>query len=101
MSKYICRRNKISEIMEKQIIPAIKHKDLDFHKVKNYLISQTGCAETMAEEVILECCLANKIKEVRVLTLPDEKVDEFIKELQEIEKTREEADKRMEEISHG
>lgn len=92
------KRELAKNIILQKILPALKVRDLDYKKVLEYVTHESGCNSIEAQTIITELDIQKKIKEIRILTIPDEAVGDFVKELKEIEEQKKQADLRMEEI---
>ena len=98
---YITQREKITNFIEKQVIPAIKksQKDPDYNLLLSSISENCMCSGQLAEEVLREFFARKKLKEVRYVTLADEELTGWLKELQEEKKRIEqEADKLMQDF---
>ena len=84
--KYKSQNEKVKEIIEKYILPAIKNKDLDYEKTLSFIASESGVSRSTAQDVLLSYIQSGRIAELHLLALPDSKLDEWIKDIKKIEK---------------
>jgi len=99
---YQSQRNRISEIIQKSVIQFLKQKDLDYYKVLDEVCNEIGCSKSIAEDVLKTFISSGKIKEIRILTIPDEKVQSWFEEMREREKeTKEDLNKVEEYVKDG
>lgn len=73
-----------------QIIPCLKNRDLDYQKTIAAICAETHSTINLAEEM-LRTLIPNQIKEIHLLTIPDEKVKSWLEEMQETNKEIKEA----------
>lgn len=85
---YFSNKQKVRNIIETVIIPSLKHRDLDYEKTVLALMNETCSQRGVIEEILKS--FSDKIEEVRILTLPKEKVIGLIQELREQEQKTEE-----------
>lgn len=79
---YQTQREKVKTMVEEKIIPAIRlGKDLDYNLVLEALASNCGTSLSMAEEVLRGFMQTKQIKEIRILTICDEQIVDFLKEV--------------------
>ena len=83
---YKTKKEKINEIIEKAIRIIKLGKDVDYHQLVSEIQSNTGVAEKIVEEQLKIAIQSKKIKEVRILTILDEDIPKFLKDLKEKEK---------------
>jgi len=84
--KYLSKREQLKDIIEKIVIPAIKKKDVDYYKLLIELIDRIGVSKEIVEDVLKSFIISGKVKEIRVLTIPDEKINNWLDDLIKEEK---------------
>jgi hypothetical protein len=94
MSKYISKKEKLKEVIKKYIIPGVQKTDLDYYKILSELVREVGLSMEITEDTLKDFIRSGLLKEVRVITLPDEKVESW---LEEQIKTEKEIKKELEE----
>lgn len=84
--KYITNKEKVAAFITEQIIPYLINntKDLDYEQTINAICSETHSSRIIAEE-ILKSFFPHKIKEIHILTIPDENVKTWLEEMQKKE----------------
>ena len=92
------KRELAKNIILQKILPALKVRDLDYKKVEDYICSETGCISKEVEIIIGELVLQKKIKEIRILTIPDSEINSFVKELRDLENEKKLAEERLQKI---
>jgi hypothetical protein len=97
-------REQIKQQIEQRILPYLKKQDLDYYKVLDGLSADIGASRNMIEAVLRSFINSNKMKEIRTLTLPDEEVGDWLKDITEEEKQQKEeiekADKFVEDLGN-
>lgn len=91
---YISEKRKISDFIEKHILPLIIRNDYSYYDVLELIVKQTKASKRSAKEVLDGFIETKEIKEMRILTVPDEKLDtalslKFEEEKEKIEKDNE------------
>jgi len=81
--QYYSNKQKVKNLIEKVIIPALKTKDLDYEKTILAIMNETATSRNVVEDVLKS--FIGDIEEVRFLTLPKNKVISLIQELKEKE----------------
>lgn len=76
-------RAKIAKHLENRVLPYLKKQDLDYYKVIDGLSSDVGCSKNMIKDVLNSFIDSNKIKEIRVLTIPDEQIKDWLNGLKQ------------------
>ena len=69
--KYLPQRAKVLMFIEQYIIPTIKKRDLDYYEV----------VKGLSQECLQQQIDAGKIKEDRILTIPDNEISSFLEKL--------------------
>ena len=93
-SRYKTKEEKINEFIDKAILPALQKQDLDYDKVVQAVCHELGINENNVDQVIKRFIQMGKIKEIHILTIPDEQVEGFLKEyFEEERKQKKEAEK--------
>jgi hypothetical protein len=96
--KYITKDEKLKEFIENKIIPVIKTKDLDYYKLLSYIEEHTGYSKSRIDEALLVYIRSKRIKEIRLLTVPDEKIEDWLELQKEHEKIKEETEQDIKEV---
>jgi uncharacterized membrane protein len=86
---YTSKREKIREFLDKYIANWVKEKDLDYYKIVDLIKNEIRCDEKSVIEVLDNYVSSNLLKEIRLLTIPDEKINEYL----DLLKKQEEKDK--------
>lgn len=94
-------REKIRVFTEDKLLPVLRERDLDYNEVIKVIIENIGCSQSMAEEGIRVLINMNKIKEIRILTIMDEEVSNWLDDLKEQEVEQKKANEVIEEIEKG
>jgi len=98
MSKYISSREKIKDFIENVIMEKIILQDLDYKETVKYIMVKEGVSKKVVEE-LLNLYIENKrIKEIRVLTISDEKIPDFLEMVAVKETENMEIDKGVKEV---
>lgn len=102
---YQSKLDRIHRFIEKNVLPALEGRDLDVVKVINVICIETGVSESKARECLNRYIDAKIIqKDGSILTIPDEKVDDWYAKLKEREKKEREeeenAKKVLKEMEH-
>jgi hypothetical protein len=87
--KYFSKKDKIQEFIRERVIPAVKIKDLDYEKVVEEIQKKTLSERKMIEEVI-GSFVPKEMKEIRILTIPDEEINDWLSAIVKNEKETEE-----------
>jgi len=87
---YITNKQKMLDFITNQIIPCIKNRDLDYQKTIAAICAETHSTINLAEEM-LKTLIPTQIKEIHILTIPDEKVKTWLDEMKETDKEIKEA----------
>ena len=97
---YQTKRERTINIVENIIIPAIKKSvgDVDYYEVLKAISTRAKITNKEAESVVEEFIINNILKEVRILTIPDEEVSDWLKDYFDKEKEMEEEDKKIKEV---
>ena len=94
-SKYISTREKVMDYIENNILLFLKQKDLDYYEVIKIIKIKTSCSENLIKNILKDYINSGKIKEIRVLTIPDEQIGEWLKNLKEMEEQKEKDDEEV------
>ena len=94
-SKYISTREKVVDYIENNILLFLKQKDLDYYEVVKIIKMKTNCSENLIETTLKDFIDSGKIKEIRVLTIPDEQIGKWLKDLKEMEEQRKKDDEEV------
>lgn len=87
---YETQSAKLIRLIQDDIIPAIQNnKDLDYKKVVNHLSAMTGLQISRVESVLGTFIARGDIKEQRILTIPDEALEGWLKNYVETKKEEE------------
>lgn len=90
---YKSKNDVVREYIENEIVPILKFKDLDFKKVISLVKLKTGAREDIIMFTINNLIENSIIKEEHILTIPDNQVSDWLKELKEDEdKSKKEAE---------
>lgn len=81
---YFSNKKKVEDILTKIIIPSLRKKDIDYDKLIQAIMSETLVSRNIIEDII-KTHIPNEIKEIHILTIPEEKIDGLLKELREEE----------------
>ena len=76
---YQPQREKIVRYIENSLIPVLKDKEVDYSKTISYIANEVGVSEKVIEEVIQLFIKNDKLKEIRSLSLSDQKLLEYLK----------------------
>ena len=79
--KYLPQRAKVLMFIEQYIIPTIKKRDLDYYEVVKGLSQELHASEKNIKECLQQQIDAGKIKEDRILTIPDNEISSFLEKL--------------------
>lgn len=85
-SKYESQEEKISSFFKEKILPALKKQDLDYNKVVNLISVELGVKEEKIKQTISKFIKLGEVKELHTLTIPDDQVDDWLKDLSKTEK---------------
>lgn len=96
---YQSQRDKIKETIEKYVVPFINEKDLEYDKVLSNLSEELSCSKGMVEDVLQTFISSGKIKEIRILTIPDQEVTSWLKEQKDKEEKLKKELKEFEQIN--
>jgi hypothetical protein len=80
-NKYIPIKAKLNDFIDNEIIPLAKKKDLDYYQVVNLLVTRFATTEKLAIDTLGVYFKSNKLKEHRVITIPDEEIPNFLEEM--------------------
>lgn len=75
---YETQKEKVKNFIIEKIMPVLQNKDLDYYELINYIQEKTGQRQKLVEEVLLELKTSKVIKEHRILTIPDEKIQDWL-----------------------
>lgn len=91
------------EFMEKIVIPALEDRDLDYYKLISTAMSDFNIKSKVIEDLLDNFIKADKIKELRILTIPDRKLQDSIKKdnIKEKDLSPEETEKLLQEAKEG
>lgn len=93
MSTYIPIKAKVSNFIEKYVLPAVTfQKDLDYDKVVDGIVESLKVNRNIVESVLNDFIVMNKLKKFSVLTIPDTKVNEFLEYLKVVDKNNQECE---------
>lgn len=81
---YESKRDKVIRYVNDFVIPSIQKKDLDYNLLVSDLCGQFGVSKEVVNEIFQMFMRSGKIKEVRVLTLPDNLVIDWLKKDREL-----------------
>ena len=95
---YQSKRQKISDFFDSKIYPLLKSNDLDYKEILKVIQENTYATESMIEEVIRNKVMMKKIKEIHILTIPDEEIPNFLERLKIIEKEKEKTKEDLDKI---
>lgn len=98
---YISEKKKVKDLLDNKVIPMIKKKDVDYNKLVDAVCKETGSTQRLVKEILQTAINTNQIKEIRVLTIPDEELDDFFQEHYKEEKRIVEDDKEVDEVLDG
>jgi len=76
---YQTNRAKIINFANDKIVPLLKEKDLEYKEVVQIISENVGCSSEMVIDG-LKTLIPNKIKEIHVLTIPDEEVTNWLRD---------------------
>jgi hypothetical protein len=78
-SKYTSNRERLMDFIENTIIPTIKEqKDMNYYKLIDGLSEHFKVKKSLVESIINEYIDRKHIIEYRVLSIPEEKVDDWL-----------------------
>lgn len=95
MGKYESQEAKINSFLESVIIPALEVNDLDYNKVVKNVAFEKGVKEDKVKQSLQILIEMGKIKEIHILTIPDEKFEGMLKNMAT---TRKEVEKEIKEV---
>lgn len=98
MASYVTQREKVSEYITKYIIPALKLKDLDYYETVKYIAGIIGASESLVENVLSGFAASGKLREVRLLTILENELNDFIKDMKQREKDIKEVDEQLDKL---
>lgn len=101
MAGYKTKREQITSFIERYVLTGVKNRDLNYYKLVEGLAIETGSSSSMVEDILRGFIKSGKLKEIRVLTIPDKEIDTFLDNLKKMEKERKEADETMQEIENS
>ncbi len=82
MTKYVTSKEKIYNFILSNIMPVILEQDIDFEKTVLAVAKEMHVSYEQVEHVLSSMC-PEKMKEIKihVLTIPDTKIDDWMKDL--------------------
>lgn len=80
-NQYISQKERIYTFLKTNLLPAIEKKDIDYSDVVKGISMELGVSNKAVEEAIKTFIDSGTIKHISILTIPDEKVSGFIKDL--------------------
>ncbi|MBU1121968.1 MAG: hypothetical protein KKF54_04650 [Candidatus Omnitrophica bacterium] len=98
MAKYTTTRQKVKDYIETNILSFLKQKDLNYNKVIELVKLKTSCSENLIQDILKEFINSGKINEIHILTIPDDKIDEWLQEIREMEAQKKIDDKEVKKI---
>lgn len=99
---YKPNNDRLKDYFDKTVIPSLKEVDIDYYKLIDVISLDLGISETKVNDMLERYKKAKKIKEIRILTIPDELLNDsldFIARKKQVKKEAiEELDKTMSSI---
>lgn len=92
---YKSQREKVIELIERYVIPGLGERDLEYYTLIDGISIQVGTTKGAVIEILNSYISSGKIKEVRVLTIPDSEVGNFIEKLMAKQRNLKEMDQEM------
>lgn len=96
--QYESQEEKINNFLDNKIIPILKKKDLDHDKVIKAICLELGIKKEKVEQSISNLIELGKIKEIHILTIPNDQLDNWLKDFFEKEKEEKKEVKKVDEI---
>jgi len=84
--KYQSQDEKINNFLQNAILPALREKDLDYKKLVKTMCFDLGVKENRVIEALNNLIEMEKIKEIRILTINDDQIDDYVKNLSKKDK---------------
>lgn len=81
MTIYKSKREQIKEVIENFVIPGIIKNDIDYNKVIDGIAKETGASKVLVVEMLQYYINNGDIAELRILTIPKEKIDNWLKNM--------------------
>lgn len=96
---YTSKREKIQNFISKHILTALEDNDLDYNKTVSLIAMENACSENMVRETLNGFITVRKIiLKGNILTIPEEKVVDWVQALKAREKEQKETEKKLEEL---
>ena len=92
---YKSQREKVIELIERYVIPGLGERDLEYYTLIDGIAIQVGTTKGAVIEILNNYISTGKIKEVRVLTIPDSEVGNFIEKMIAKQRNLKEMDQEM------
>jgi predicted membrane chloride channel (bestrophin family) len=89
---------KVTTMIDTVILPMILKRDLDYDKVVNGMVQRLHIDKENIENVLNSYIQDNKIQEVHTLTIPDEKIKDWLDLVREEEEDKEKAKEFLDKI---
>lgn len=83
---YQSKQERINQFITQKIIPLLSNKDLDFNEVVIVVMENCLCNRELAIQELQRLISFKKIKEIHVLTIPDEQIGSWINQMVKTEK---------------
>lgn len=98
--RYKPQKQRIADYIRDRIVTYLRKKDLDYYKVLRGMSMDLGVSEEKIEEVLRIFVENKEIREIRILTIPDEQIGDWLKEVKEINEEKKKMDKAMKKIEN-
>ena len=82
---YITNKEKVKDYIEKNILEFIKKKEINYYKTIDLIKLRTNASQNMVEEILKSFINSGSIREIRYLTIPEDQIVPWLKELKEME----------------
>lgn len=98
---YTSKKERIKKVIDDKLLKHLSKIDLDYYKVRTAIATDLGVSLNDVSEMIDNYISAGKIKEHRIITIPDESVQDWLKDERQFEKEKAELDKVLEVNQNG
>lgn len=94
---YQTQDERIIEFIDQNILPALTQKDLDYKKVVQLISIELGMRKDKVEKALDNLIAIGKMSEIHILTIPDDKIGDWLQDLKKYDEIKEEAPKELQE----
>lgn len=98
LMSYQSKREKLANIINSKLLSTVRKGDLNYYKVVTLLMNETYASENIVKDALDVAIKSGKMKEIRLLTINDEEVEDWLTKLRKHEVETKKEKSKIEEV---